>query len=148
MADETQAAPAAAPAAAAQIPQNVRNLHNKALNALERKNFDFAIDLFFKCIELAPQYHVARKNLRLAEIAKFKREHMKNAALAHKMAELKGLFTKGKITKLTSSGKAVEAMLEAEKLLRTGAARCHHRHTQTQRLDHHQRQPLGVAREH
>ena len=130
MADETQAAPAtetaattapaaAAPAAASQIPQNVRNLHNKALNALERKNFDFAIDLFFKCIELAPQYHVARKNLRLAEIAKFKREHMKDAALAHKIAGIKGLFAKGKVTKLIASGKAVEAMLESEKLLRT-----------------------------
>ena len=105
--------------ASAPVPQNVRNLHNKALTNLERKNFDMAIDLFFKCIELAPQYHAARKNLRLAEIAKFKREHGKNMPLAHKLAELKAIFAKGKVAKLVAAGKGLEAMMEAEKLLRT-----------------------------
>ena len=111
--------PAAAPVAASPVPQNVRNLHNKALTALDRKNFNLAIDLFYKCVELAPQYHAARKNLRLAEIAKFKLDHRKNAPMAHKIADLKAIFAKGKIAKLTSGGKGAEAMVEAEKLLRT-----------------------------
>lgn len=118
MADEpTQQTPEAqAPGGGGvQVPQNVKNLHNKALAALERDNIDFAIEMFYKCIEMSPAYLAARRNLRLAEIAKFKRA--RKGKVAHQIASLTGLPLKFKVRNLLRSKKPYEALLAAEKLL-------------------------------
>lgn len=101
--------------ATVQVPQNVKNLHNKALAALERDNLDFAIEIFLKCVEMAPAYLAARRNLRLAEIAKFKRARKGN--LAHQLAALIGLPKKMKVQSLLKAKKPQEALMAAEHLL-------------------------------
>lgn len=119
MADEEKTQSVAQDAAAQtqviQIPQNVRNTHNKALAALERDNFDFAIELFYKCVEMAPAYTAARRNLRLTEIARFKRS--KNAKMPHKLFTIMGVGKVLKTEGLLAAGKPYEALLEAEKLM-------------------------------
>lgn len=118
MADDTpQTQPAAAPTGPSviQVPQNIKNLHNKGLAALERDNLDFAIDIFLKCVEMAPSYLAARRNLRLAEVAKFKRA--RKGKLAHQLSSLSGLPQALKVKALLKAQKAQEALLTAEKLL-------------------------------
>lgn len=101
-----------------QIPQTVRNLYNKALTALERKNIDIAIELLLKCVEAVPQYEAARRSLRMAEIAKFRLEHAKGASLAHQLASVSGFGTKLKMKNLISKGKGLEALFVGEQLMR------------------------------
>ncbi len=101
-----------------QIPQNVRNLYNKALTALERRNIDIAIEFLYKCIEAVPQYDAARRSLRMAEIAKFKRAHPKGPGMAHQIAALSGLGTKLKMKALVAKGKGLDALLVGEQLMR------------------------------
>jgi tetratricopeptide (TPR) repeat protein len=100
---------------AVQVPQNVKNLHNKALAALERDNIDFAIEIFLKCVEMAPAYLAARRNLRLAEIAKFKRA--RKGSIAHQLSSLVGLPKKWKVQGLLKAKKPYEALMAAEQLL-------------------------------
>ncbi len=99
------------------IPQNVRNLHNKALAALERNNTDIAMELFTKCIQICPQFIAARRNLRLAEIAKFKMSHSGKEGIVHKLSTVAGLFKMLKVKSLVKSGKMAEAVMTAEELL-------------------------------
>lgn len=101
-----------------QIPQNVRNLYNKALTALERKNVDIAIELLYKCVEAIPQYEAARRSLRMAEITKFKLDHPKGPGMAHTMSNLSGLGTKMKMKGLVAKGKGLDALLVGEQLMR------------------------------
>ncbi len=119
MADDPQTPreqPAAGQAAAAiQVPQNVKNLHNKALAALERDNLEFAIEMFLKCVELAPAYLGARRNLRLAEVARFKRA--RKGKMAHILANVTGLPKQLKTQALLKAGKTSEALMAAEALM-------------------------------
>ena len=105
-------------AAPVQIPQNIRNVYSKAITALERKNIDVAIELFLKCVEAVPQYDAARRNLRMAEIAKFRRQHPKGPGLSHAIASLSGFGTKLKMKSLVSKGKGLEAIRVGEQLMR------------------------------
>lgn len=95
--------------------QQVQNLYNKGLAAFERLNFDFAIDLLTHCVTQAPGFAKARKVLRAAQIAKFKRE--KKSKLALQMQEFSAAMLRMKIRALKKAGKLEEAMLECEKLL-------------------------------
>ncbi len=117
MADETSQTTDSSNSGASmiQVPQNVKNLHNKALAALERDNLDFAIDIFFKCVEMAPSYLAARRNLRLAEIAKFKRA--RKGKLAHQLSSLTGFPQAFKVKGLLKAKKPQEALLGAERLM-------------------------------
>ncbi len=99
-----------------QIPQNIRNLHGKALAALERSNTDIALDIFFKCIEQCPAFSAARRNLRLTEIARFKAKNGQ-ASIAHHLFPLTSFFPKLKIKALLKAGKVEEALLDCERLL-------------------------------
>ena len=101
---------------AVQIPQNIRNLHNKALAALERNNTDIAIDLFLKCVEQCPSFSAARRNLRLTEIARFKSSNGQNS-LAHHLSALTGFLPAMNVHRLMKTGKLEEALVECEKLL-------------------------------
>ncbi len=99
-----------------QIPQNIRNLHGKALAALERNNTDIAIEIFFKCVEQCPEFSAARRNLRLTEIARFKAKNGQKS-LGHYLFPLTSFFPKLKIKALLKTGKAEEALVAAERLL-------------------------------
>ncbi len=103
-------------AAMIQVPQNVKNLHNKAVSALERDNLDFAIELFLKCVEMAPAYLGARRNLRLAEVARFKRA--RKGKLAHVLASITGFPHQLKVKALLKADKPYEALMAAEQLMR------------------------------
>ncbi len=117
MADDPSSSAEASPStsSAIQVPQNVKNLHNKGLAALERDNLDFAIEIFFKCVELAPSYLAARRNLRLAEVARFKRA--RKGPLAHHLASLQGLPHSMKLQAFLKTGKSQEALIAAERLM-------------------------------
>ncbi len=101
--------------AAVQVPQGIRNLHSKAVAALERDNLDFAIEMFMKVVENAPNYLAARRNLRLASVAKFKRA--RRGALYHQIASLIGIPKSLKASLLLKRGKNAEALMAAEELL-------------------------------
>ena len=104
------------PAQTVQIPQSIRNLHSKALAALERNNTDIAIDIFLRCVEQCPTFTAARRNLRLTEIARFKAANKQNS-LAHRLSSLTGAFQAMKVKALVKTGKLEEALVECEKLL-------------------------------
>ena len=104
------------PAQTVQIPQSIRNLHSKALAALERNNTDIAIDIFLRCVEQCPTFTAARRNLRLTEIARFKAANKQNS-LAHRLSSLTGALQTMKVKALAKAGKLEEALVECEKLL-------------------------------
>ena len=108
-----QEAPVRAPV---EIPQNVMNLHNKGLAALERNNPDIAIDIFLRCVQQIPGFIAARRNLRVTAIARFKASGGINS-IAHHLAPLTGLLQKIKVKGLLKSGKLEQALYEGEKLL-------------------------------
>lgn len=98
------------------IPQNIKNLHSKALAALERNNADIAIDILFRCVEQAPAFSAARRNLRLAEIGRYKARGGAKA-LDNLFAPITAALAKLKIKALIKAGKKEQALVEAEKLL-------------------------------
>lgn len=49
----------------------IQILYQKGLNAIQLKNWDYAIELFTEVLKLAPQHPTARTNLRIAEFRKF-----------------------------------------------------------------------------
>jgi tetratricopeptide (TPR) repeat protein len=97
--------------------QMAQQLFNKGFAAFERGNLDIAIDLLLRCVEVSPGFTRARQFLRAAEIQKFK----KGAApsfLGGKVSELASLPAIVKATALLKTGKAEQALFEAEKILR------------------------------
>ncbi|MCL1856748.1 MAG: tetratricopeptide repeat protein [Kiritimatiellaeota bacterium] len=98
-----------------QVSAAVRNLYNKALVALERENVDFAIQLLVKCIDSCPPFLAARRTLRLAEVAKYKRS--KKGGLAQKIATLTQVPLTVKAQTLLKTGKNVEALAAMEQLM-------------------------------
>lgn len=99
-----------------QIPQAIRNLHGKALAALERNSTDIAIEILFRCVEQCPDFSAARRNLRLTEIASFK-ARKGHKSLGHYLFPLTSFFTKLKIKSMAKAGKLEEALVECERLL-------------------------------
>lgn len=107
---------AAESAQAVQVPQSIRNLHSKALAALERNNTDIAIDIFLRCVEQCPSFSAARRNLRLTQIARFKAANKQNS-FAHRLSSLTGALQTMKVKALEKAGKFEEALVESEKLM-------------------------------
>lgn len=98
-----------------QSAQQAQNFYNKGVVAFERGNLDIGIDLLMQCVTLAPGFSRARKFLRAAQIAKFKKE--KKGGLAAKMQEINATMMRMKVAGLLKAGKAEAALLEAEKVL-------------------------------
>jgi len=95
--------------------QQAQNFYKKGVAAFERGNLDIAIDLLMQCVTLSPGFSLARKFLRAAQIAKFKRE--KKEGFAGKIQELKEMFIRMKIETLQKSGHLEAALIHCEKLL-------------------------------
>ena len=98
-----------------QVAQQAQNFFNKGVAAFERSNLDIAIDLLMQCVTLAPGFSRARKFLRAAQIAKFKKE--KRSKMAAQMQEFSAMMLRMKITGLQKAKKTELALLECEKLL-------------------------------
>lgn len=98
-----------------QVAQQAQNFFNKGVAAFERSNLDIAIDLLMQCVTLAPGFSRARKFLRAAQIAKFKKE--KRGKMSAQMQEFSAALLRMKITGLQKAGKTELALLESEKLL-------------------------------
>ena len=98
-----------------QVAQQAQNFYNKGVAAFERGNLDIAIDLLMQCVTLAPGFSRARKFLRAAQIAKFRKE--KKSRLAAQMQDFSATLMRMKISTLLKAGKTEMALLECEKLL-------------------------------
>ncbi len=98
-----------------QSAQQAQNFYNKGVAAFERGNLDIAIDLLVQCVTLAPGFSRARKFLRAAQIAKFRKE--KKGKMATQMQEFSAMLLRMKIAGMMKSGKTEAALLECEKLL-------------------------------
>ena len=100
---------------AEQVAQQAQNFYNKGVAAFERANLDIAIDLLMQCLILAPGFSRARKFLRAAQIAKFRKA--KKNPLSSKIQEVAAFFQRLKVTGLMKAGKHEAALIECEKLL-------------------------------
>lgn len=98
-----------------QSAQQAQNFYNKGQAAFERGNFDIAIDLLMQCVTKAPGFSRARRVLRAAQIAKFRKE--KKSGLSAHIQEAGAMFMRMKIAGLLKANKAEAALLECEKLL-------------------------------
>lgn len=98
-----------------QTAQQSQNFFNKGVAAFERGNFDIAIDLLMQCVTLAPGFSRARKVLRAAQIAKFRKE--KKSKIAMQIQEFSAMLMRMKIAGLQKAGKKDQALIECEKLL-------------------------------
>lgn len=97
------------------IPQNIRNLHVKALASLER-NPDMAIDMLSRCVQACPWFLEARTNLRKAEIGRYLLKHNGKVSVSP-LAAASAFLPKMKVAGLLKKGKALEALAECEKYL-------------------------------
>jgi len=97
-------------------PQKVRDLFNRGFAAFERGNLDYAIDLLFACVEMAPGLLQARKFLRAAEIRRLKRK--KHVPLIHIISTITGLPSYLTAMGMVKSEKTGKALALAERLLR------------------------------
>ena len=98
-----------------QSAQQAQNFFNKGVAAFERNNYDIAIDLLMQCVTLTPGFSRARKFLRAAQIAKFRKE--KKSGMAAQLQEFSAMLMRMKIKGLLKAGKTEPALLECEKLL-------------------------------
>ncbi len=98
------------------VTGNIKELYNKGVAAFERGNYDYSVDLFFSCVEMEPRLLAARKYLRSAEIRRFKKSG--KGSFTHVMSSITGLPGYIGTMTLIKSGKAEQAVIGAEKLLR------------------------------
>lgn len=98
-----------------QQAQQAQNFFNKGVAAFERGNFDIAIDLLMQCVTFSPGFSRARRVMRAAQIAKFKKE--KKGKMAAQVQEFSAMLLRMKIAGLLKAGKTDAALLECEKLL-------------------------------
>ena len=98
-----------------QTAQQAQNFYNKGDAAFSRGNLDIAIDMLMQCVSLSPGFSHARRRLRAAQIAKFRRE--KKSKLATQMQEFGAMLSRTKIKALQKAGKLEAALIECEKLL-------------------------------
>jgi len=90
-------------------PRKIRDMHNKALAALERNNADYAIDLCLELLKLEPALLESRKLLRMAQMKK-----AKDKKPGFSMSSLKT----GKVKKLIEKD-PLKALQAAEELMKT-----------------------------
>ena len=97
-------------------PQALRDMFNRGFAAMERGNLDYAIDMFYSCVEKEPMFLQARKFLRAAEVKKHKGG--KGGFFAHWASMAVGAPSYLTATAQLKAGKPLDAMRGAEKLLR------------------------------
>ncbi|MBA4387768.1 MAG: hypothetical protein C0404_07295 [Verrucomicrobia bacterium] len=96
--------------------QRAKDLYNKGSLALERGNFDFAIEVLYSAVEMEPGLVPARKLLRIAEIRKFRQK--KSGWLSSMTSSASSLPGYLKTQALFKSNKAEEALVASEALMK------------------------------
>lgn len=98
-----------------ELPRKTRSMFEKGASALERGNFEYAIDIFTTLLETNPEFLQARQLLRAAEIKEFKQK--KGGEITHVLASITGI---GGIIGVTTSMKKSpqKALDKAEELLK------------------------------
>lgn len=97
-----------------QIPRKTRDLYEKAMAALERGNTSYALDMLKQVMAVEPNFLLARKNLRIAQVKAMMAKQPN--ALTHQLASLRGMFTM--MSAQSNLKKNPQAAMEAaEKLL-------------------------------
>jgi tetratricopeptide (TPR) repeat protein len=94
------------------ISKNARDFYNKALAALERNNYEYAMEMFLQCLTLEPNFLKARQYLRAAQM-----KHTESAGGFKRMmtgAKAQPLLAKAK---MVAGKNPVEAMAIAEQVL-------------------------------
>lgn len=99
-----------------QAPRKAREHFEKGFAALERGNFDYAMDMFGLALELCPQLTRARKFLRAAQVKKYKSEN-KGGGLSDLTSSLSGMGMMMSGNSLLKKDPA-KAVVKAEELLR------------------------------
>jgi tetratricopeptide (TPR) repeat protein len=102
---------------AASVPKRAQDLFNKGFTALERGNVDYAVDMLFEAVKLAPDFAQARKFLRAAEVRRAQRR--KPNPVADVLNEIKSLPQRWNVLRMLKAGHGRQAVLAVEKLLRT-----------------------------
>jgi tetratricopeptide (TPR) repeat protein len=98
------------------LSRQARDLFNKGSMALERGNLDYAINLLFACVQEEPRLLQAWKFLRAAELQKAKQSG--GNVLKRSIATVKNMPAQLQVMALLRKGKAQEAVMAVEKLLR------------------------------
>ena len=86
--------------------QKAQNFANRGRQALEARNFAFAVDMLSQAVEAAPEAVEYRRLLRAAEIANFRANPP--GALALKMQGMGSYFQRQKILKKEKKAKAMK----------------------------------------
>ena len=93
------------------VSKQAKDLYNRGFAALERANYDYAIDMLSSCLEIEPGWLQARKYLRAAEIQK-RKDKKPNPVLVN--AKSIPLIAK---VRAMQKNKIEKALVVAEKLL-------------------------------
>jgi tetratricopeptide (TPR) repeat protein len=94
------------------IDRRARDLHNKALAALERNNLDYAIEMWAQCLAIEPNFTQGRKFLRAAQMKRTESAGGLKRMMAG--ARMQPLLAKAKVA---VSRNPLEAMTLAEQAL-------------------------------
>ncbi len=97
-------------------PKKIRDLYNKGLAAFERKNFDYAIDLFLSVLKVEPRLLKAREHLHSAEIRRSKTKKKNAFTKVFKSASALPAYVKAQ--SLVKANKGPEAVIACEELLK------------------------------
>ncbi len=98
------------------VPKKTQDLFHRGFTALERGNLDYAIDMLTTCVELEPGLVRAWKFLRAAQVKKLMDKPPSALTKAINSAAKAPAFLAA--TGMLKSGKAKQAMMAVEKLLR------------------------------
>ena len=98
---------------AVDLAQKAQNFTNRGRQALETGKYELAVDMLMEAVSAAPDILETRKLLRAAQIANFRKNGKAGFG-----AKLGYMMARQKIMGLVKKGKGVEAMAEAEKLLK------------------------------
>ncbi len=94
----------------------VRDFFNKGFTAIERNNYDYAIDLLLTCVDMEPAFLRARKFLRAAAIKRFLARGG-NAQIRHALAFIAGLPLLLKYQLAMHQKRHLDALQIAERLM-------------------------------
>ena len=99
-----------------ELPKKVRDLYNKGVSSFERKNYDYAVDLFLSVLKVEPRLLEARRHLHAAEIQRLKGK--KKNAFLKALSGASSLTANIKAQSLVKAGKGPEAVMACEELLK------------------------------
>lgn len=99
-----------------ELPKKYQDIFHRGFTALERNNFDYAIEMLSECVNAEPAFLRGWKFLRAAELKRYRKKPLKG--LSAGIALLTGLPVYGSAMALFKAGKHRQALFTLETLLR------------------------------